>query len=203
MAKISNERMEYLGDSVLGLVIAEYLFKIHPDYNEGGLTKNKSVLVNEMTLSSVGRECGLNELILMSPDEERAGGRTRNSIVSDTVEAVIAAIYLDAGLDGARRFIKKLIISHAGEILNDSAQRNYKGELLEHLQGIGLEPPRYDVVSEEGPDHQKTFEVVVYTGGKITGSGTGPSKKEAEQIAASQSLKRLLQKKEDLLSDED
>jgi len=192
--KKSNERLEYLGDSVLGLVIAEYLFSHHPNYNEGDLTKTKSLLVDEITLSRVGQESGLNELVIMSPDEERSGGRSRNSIVSDTVEAIIAAIYLDCGLEAARMFIHRTIVSRVDEILSDTTQRNYKGELLEFLQGQGLEPPRYEVASEVGPDHQKSFEVVVLTGGVVTGKGIGQSKKEAEQLAASQSLASLAQK---------
>ncbi len=189
--KRSNERLEYLGDSVLGLVVAEFLFGHHPNYNEGDLTKTKSLLVNEVTLSRVGQECGLNELVLMSPDEERSGGRTRNSIISDAVEAIIAAIYIDCGLEATRKFIRRTIISRIDEILSDRTQRNYKGELLEYLQGQGLEPPRYEVISEVGPDYQKSFEVVVFTGGEITGKGVGQSKKEAEQLAASQSLASL------------
>lgn len=191
---ISNERMEYLGDSVLGLVVADELFKSYLEYNEGDLTKTKSLLVNETTLSKIGVESGLNELIFMSPEEENAGGRMRHSIVSDAVEAVIAAIYLDGGLTAAGKFVRKILISHSPEILNDSAQRNYKGELLEYLQSKGLEPPHYEVVSEEGPDHEKTFEVVVHTIGKTSGFGSGPSKKEAEQKAASDSLKSLKEK---------
>jgi len=191
---MSNERMEYLGDSVLGLVVADELFKSHLEYNEGDLTKTKSLLVNETTLSKIGVESGLNELIFMSPEEEKAGGRLRHSIVSDTVEAVIAALYLDGGLVAARKFIRKILISHSPDILNDSAQRNYKGALLEYLQSKGIEPPHYEVISERGPDHEKIFEVVVYTDGKKTGFGKGPSKKEAEQKAASDSLKSLKEK---------
>jgi ribonuclease III len=189
---VSNERMEFLGDSVLGLIVGEELFKINPNYNEGDLTKTKSLMVNEITLSKIGIESGLNELILMSPEEEKSGGRQRNSIVSDAVEAVIAAIYLDGGLAPTRRFVRNILISHTDEILNDSTQRNFKGELLEYLQGQGIEPPYYEVISENGPDHDKTFEVAVFTNGKKSGFGTGSSKKDAEQKAAREAISNLL-----------
>jgi ribonuclease-3 len=189
---ISNERMEFLGDSVLGLIVGEELFKINPNYDEGDLTKTKSLLVNETTLSKIGIECGLNELIFMSPEEEKSGGRQRNSIVSDAVEAVIAAIYLDGGLGPTRQFVRNILISHASEILNDATQRNFKGELLEYLQSQGIEPPYYEVISENGPDHDKIFEVAVFTDGKKTGFGSGSSKKDAEQKAAREAISNLL-----------
>ena len=167
----SNERLEFLGDSVLGLIIAEYLFRLHSDYNEGDLTKTKAILVNEITLAKVGIDSGLNNLILLSPEEEKSGGRERASIISDAMEAVIGALYLDSGLEASEEFIRRQIISRAGELLSDSAQRNYKGELLEYLQSLGKEPPYYEVVEESGPDHEKTFKVVVRTAGEVTGSG--------------------------------
>jgi ribonuclease-3 len=190
---ISNERLEYLGDSVLGLIIAAYLFRKYPDFNEGDLTKAKAVLVNEVTLSQVGEESGLNEFILMSPEEEKSGGRFRSSIISDAMEAVIGALYLDGGIETARKFVEHMIISRSMDIMSDSSQRNYKGELLEHLQSRGEGPPHYEVVSEDGPDHEKIFTVTVKTAGRITGKGSGASKKEAEQQAASESLRTLIE----------
>ncbi|UCD94871.1 MAG: ribonuclease III [Candidatus Zixiibacteriota bacterium] len=191
---VSNERLEFLGDSILGLVIAEYLYDEHPDYNEGDLTKTKAILVNETTLSQVGLESGLNEFILMSPEEGKSGGRERSSIISDAVEAVIGAIYLDSGLNAVRDFIKHMIISRSLDIMSDANQRNYKGELLEYLQSKGEGPPFYEVVSESGPDHDKTFTVIVKTAGLVTGTGRGPSKKEAEQHAASEALRDLIER---------
>ncbi len=189
---VSNERMEFLGDSVLGLIVGEELFRLHPNYDEGDLTKTKSLLVNETTLSKVGIECSLNEMIFMSPEEEKSGGRNRQSIVSDAVEAVIAAIFLDGRLAAARKFVWDILISHASDILNDAAQRNFKGELLEYLQSQGIDPPYYEVVSENGPDHDKTFEVAVYTDGRKAGFGSGSSKKDAEQKAAREAISNLL-----------
>lgn len=187
----SNERLEYLGDSVLGLLVAEHLFKTCPGYAEGDLTKTKAMLVNENTLSKVGQDCGLNEFIFLSSEEEKSGGRVRNSIVSDAMEATIGAIYLDGGLMAARDFIQRTIIAHISEFLTDADQYNYKGELLEFLQARGDRTPYYEVISEEGPDHAKVFEVAVHTNGEVTGIGSGLSKKEAEQKAAAEALDKL------------
>lgn len=187
----SNERMEFVGDSVLGLVIAHQLFNDHPDWREGELTKVKALLVNEITLSEIGKEIGLNHQIFLSSEEEKSGGAERASIVSDAVESVIAAIYLDGGFEPAKKFILEQIYSRKAELRADSSQRNYKGELLELVQGKGESMPRYDVVSQTGPDHEKTFNVVVSISGRALGNGIGLSKKEAEQRAAAEALERL------------
>jgi ribonuclease-3 len=152
------------------------------------MTKTKAMLVNENTLSKVGQSCGLNQFIYLSDDEEKSGGRQRDSIVSDAMEATIGAIYLDGGLGEARAFILKTIIKHLDEALTDEDHYNYKGDLLELLQGQGERTPYYEVISETGPDHAKIFKVAVYAGEEVTGIGAGPSKKEAEQKAASQAL---------------
>jgi len=195
----SNERLEFLGDSVLGLLVAGYLFRTNPDYTEGDLTKSKAMLVNENTLSMVGRETGLNKFIFLSEDEEAAGGRDRNSIVSDVMEAVIGAIYLDGGLKPARMFIRQTVLAYIGDVMADADQYNYKGELLEYLQARGDKTPHYEIISESGPDHEKTFKVAVRTNGVISGTGTGYSKKEAEQRAAAMALIEL--KKQEMKPD--
>jgi len=187
----SNERMEFVGDSVLGLVIAHQLFSDHPDWREGELTKVKALLVNETTLAEIGMEIGLNQHIFLSTEEEKSGGHERPSIVSDAVESVIAAIYMDGGFEAARKFVLDQIYSRKADVRADSSQRNYKGELLELVQGRGENMPRYDVVSQTGPDHDKTFNVVVSINGRALGSGVGSSKKEAEQKAAAEALERL------------
>lgn len=187
----SYERLEFLGDSVLGLVISEQLYKDRPGETEGNLTKTKAMLVNETTLAQVGREIGLNSHIKVSADEERAGGRDRNSIIADAFEAVIGAIYLDGGIDPARHFILKEIYSRRDSIISDLAQRNYKGELLELVQAKGDGVPKYDVISEAGPDHDKTFHVIVTVAGEKVGEGSGQSKKEAEQRAAAMALEQM------------
>jgi ribonuclease-3 len=187
----SNERLEFLGDSVLGLVVAAQVYADDPDKSEGELTKLKAMLVNELTLSMVGRISGLNNHILLSTEEERTGGRERASISADAMESVIGAIYLDGGFEAARDVVLRLIYAHRDRIMTDESQRNYKGELLELAQGKGVGVPRYDVVSELGPDHEKVFHVVVIVAGNCVGEGKGLSKKEAEQRAASVALEHF------------
>jgi len=187
----SYERLEFLGDSVLGLAISEQLYRDNPEETEGNLTKTKAMLVNETTLAQVGREIGLNAFIQLSPEEERSGGRDRNSIIADAFEAVIGAIYLDGGIEPARDVILKFIYSRRVSITTDVAQKNYKGDLLEMVQARGEGVPRYDVISEEGPDHEKTFHVIVTVAGEKVGEGTGLSKKEAEQRAAAMALEKV------------
>ena len=187
----SNERMEFLGDSVLGLLIAEQLFADHPDWHEGELTKMKSLLVNETTLAEIGKDIGLNQHIYLSAEEDKSGGADRSSIVSDAMESVMAAVYLDGGIEAAKKFILKVVYSRKEIVSADSSQRNYKGELLELIQASGKGMPRYDVVSETGPDHDKTFNIVVRLNGQDLGHGIGFSKKEAEQKAAAEALEHI------------
>lgn len=186
----SNERLEFLGDSVLGLVIADQLYVDHPELSEGDLTKTKAMLVNETTLATVGRETGLNTCIHLSPEEARSGGHDRASIIADAFESIIGAAYRDGGLATARDIVLRLIYIHRERIESDESQRNCKGELLELIQGRGEGMPRYDVISERGPDHEKEFHVVVTVGGEKVGEGVGLSKKEAEQKAAAMALER-------------
>jgi len=181
----SNERLEFLGDSVLGLVIADQLFVDHPEMSEGDLTKTKAMLVNEVTLAAISRDGGLNRCVTLSPEELRAGGQERASIIADAFESIIGAIYSDGGYDAARDVILRLVYVRKDIITTDEAQRNYKGELLEMVQARGDGMPRYEVVMERGPDHAKEFHVIVSVSGKRIGNGVGTSKKEAEQKAAS------------------
>ena len=187
----SNERLEFLGDSVLGLAIAEFLYRDHPNMREGELTKTKALLVNETTLALIGKRIMLNHFIRLSPEEDRSGGRQRPSIISDAFESVIGAVYLDGGLDAARDLVFRLIYSLKSEIISDKSQHNAKGELLELSQARGEGMPHYTVVSEKGPDHKKVFNVEVFVNGEKYGNGTGHSKKEAEQKAAMDALKRI------------
>jgi ribonuclease-3 len=184
----SNERLEFLGDSALGLIISDQLYRDNPDIMEGELTKTKSLLVNESALCEVALEVGLNLYIRLSPEEDRLGGRQRASISSDAFESVIGAAYLDGGLDAARDIVLRLIYARKDSILSDESRRNYKGELLELSQARAEGLPRYEVQSESGPDHAKVFQVAVLIGGDEVGTGTGNSKKEAEQKAACQAL---------------
>ncbi len=187
---LSNERLEFLGDSVLGLIVAELLYTDRPDESEGDLTKRKSMLVNETSLAYVGVDVGLNEFIRLSQEERRMGGHERASIVADAVEAVIGAVYLDGGHAPARIVVERLVYARRDAILRDTVPRNYKGELLELAQGRGDGSPRYEVISEAGPDHHKVFRVSVAISGRVVGEGEGLSKKEAEQNAAAKALPR-------------
>lgn len=187
----SNERLEFLGDSVLGLIVSEFLYGKYPDKLEGGLTKLKSLLVNETTLFRTAEMLDLGEYLLLSQEEDRAGGRHRPSINADAFEAVIGAIFLDGGLVAVKQVANRFLLSQMQAIAADKTFRNFKGELLEYLQAKGSGLPRYEVASEEGPDHDKTFTVEVFCNGRSIGSGTGPSKKDAEQKAAAQALKKL------------
>lgn len=188
---LSNERLEFLGDSVLGLVIAERLYADYPDMREGELTKRKALLVSETTLADIGIRTGLNRHLLLAPEEDRSGGRVRASIVSDAVESIIGAVFLDGGFDAARDVVLRLIYTHEPTVTTDSSRQNFKGELLELMQSRGEGMPQYDVVSESGPDHEKVFCVDVLLNGRKIGSGSGHSKKEAEQRAASSALEQV------------
>ena len=187
----SNERMEFLGDSVLGLAVASYLFRDNPEMMEGELTKNKAKLVNETTLFNIAKKIGLDKFLRLSVDEDRAGGRDRPSIVADGFESVIGAVYIDGGFEAASDIVFRLIYAERETIFHDKRRRNYKGALLELSQGKGWGMPRYEVVSESGPDHEKVFEVVVSVENKKAGHGSGSSKKEAEQKAAADAFKTL------------
>ncbi len=185
------ERLEFLGDSVLGLIVARHLFLKHPEQTEGQLTKRKASLVNLKTLTQVARREGLGRWIRLSPEEDKAGGRKRSSLLSDVFESVLGAIYLDGGLDAATKVVERTILVPLSEDMPELVEVNYKGNLLEYLQGRGMGMPRYEVVDETGPDHQKVFTVVVYAHGQMAGRGVGPNKKDAEQLAAREALKSL------------
>ena len=187
----SYERLEFLGDAALDLIVAEELYRRFPDYSEGELTKLKSLLVNETALARFGGEAGLGEFVRLSPEEEKAGGRQRASILADCFEAALGAIYLDGSIEPVRELVKRVIMSRMDETMSDHSQMNFKGELLEYSQARGEGVPTYESLSEEGPDHLKTFIVAVKYRGEQIGSGQGLSKKEAEQQAARAALKSL------------
>ncbi len=185
------ERLEFLGDSVLGLIVARQLFIKHPEQSEGQLTKRKASLVNLKTLTQVAKREGLGQWVRLSPEEDKAGGRKRGSILSDVFESVLGAIYLDGGLEAATKVIERTILVPLSEDAPELIEVNYKGDLLEYLQGKGMGMPRYEVIDEAGPDHQKIFTVVVHAHGHTAGRGVGPNKKDAEQLAAREALKSL------------
>jgi ribonuclease-3 len=183
--------MEFLGDSVLGLVIAQELFVLFPQKQEGNLSKLKSKIVSEKFLTMRSKELELGEFILLSSEEARSGGREKPSIVSDSMESLICAIYLDGGMTAARRFIKKFILNKFENYVNREELINFKSILQEYTQGKFQKPPIYRVVSEDGPDHQKEFLVEVYINDVSFGRGIGGNKKGAQQQAAKVACEKL------------
>ena len=192
----SNERLELLGDAVLGLVVTEKLYADFADAEEGVLTNYKSLLVIRVNLSRVALEFNLGKYILLNESEERAGGRMRDSILADAVEALIGAMYLDGGLEPARKMIHKHISTGLAILMEETQYKNFKSLLLEYCQRENKIGPLYIVENEEGPDHNKIFTVGVMINEIKYGSGTGPSKKIAEQRAAEEALDFLQQKQE-------
>jgi ribonuclease-3 len=184
----SNERLEFLGDAVLGLVVNDHLYARFPESSEGDLTKMKSLLVCGARLSEVAVACDLGIHIRMSRSEAATGGRRRSSILADTTEALIGAVYLDGGLAAARGVVKRLVLGGAERVLERRSLRNYKSRLQELIQARHKSPPRYKVLSVEGPDHDRLFRVAVTYDGKVLGTGEGRNKKTAEQNAAQQAL---------------
>ncbi|MDK2563208.1 ribonuclease III [Romboutsia sedimentorum] len=184
-----NERLEFLGDSVLSIVVSEYLFKKETNLPEGELTKLRANIVCEESLSDAANEINLGEHMLLGKGEEATGGRKRISIIADAFEAVIAAIYLDGGIESARKFV----LNYMEDIICDSRKgkifRDYKTHLQEVLQGKGENNIWYKLVEEKGPDHNKSFVMQVGTNEEVLGLGEGKSKKEAEQLAAKVALK--------------
>lgn len=180
----SNERLEFLGDSVLGVIVAEYLFTQFPERAEGDLAKAKAVAVSEPVLADAAKTLSLSSMILMSSGEEASGGRKRLSILSDAFEALVAVIYLDCGMEAARQFVLSALESILLDIERKEHIRDYKSLLQEQTQGLYKEAPKYIVIGEEGADHDKTFSVEVMLKEVVMGRGKGKSKKQAEQAAA-------------------
>jgi ribonuclease-3 len=187
----SNERLEFLGDAVLGLVVNEHLYRNFGECSEGDLTKMKSLLVCGTCLSEVASEQDFGVHIRMSRSEAATGGRGRTSILADTTEAVIGAVYLDGGLEAAQGVIQRILLDGAERVLADSSERNYKSRLQELIQAEHKSPPRYRVVAVEGPDHDRVFRVAVSFEGEVLGVGEGRNKKAAEQTAAAAALTTL------------
>lgn len=184
----SNERLEFLGDSILGMVTADYLYKKHPDLPEGDLTRTRAALVCEESLVEVADLLELGAYLRLGRGEESGGGRKRPSIRADAVEAVLAAVYLDGGLVEARKIIQKFILDKESE---KGASRDHKTTLQEIVQRSSGQVLAYHLTGSTGPDHAKVFSVAVTLNGKTVGEGTGHSKKEAEQMAAKAAIKKL------------
>jgi ribonuclease-3 len=186
-----NERFEFLGDAVLDLVISQDLLLNYPDTPEGELSKMKARIVSETALAKVARRLEIGRYLLLGRGEEITQGRTKPSLLANALEAILAAIYLDGGLDSARHVIQKIFKSEFEELLKTEAFTDYKTELQELCQRDYEILPTYTVLTESGPDHQKTFEVQISIKGDVYGRGIGRSKKEAEQQAAREALEKL------------
>jgi len=197
MKEADNERLEFLGDSVLNLVVSHYLLTAHTGASEGDLSKLRAGLVSEDSLAQVARRLGLGEALRLGSGEELTRGREKPSILADTVEAVIAAVYLDGGLDAASRCLKQAFGDALDASGSSMGKTDFKTDLQEVCQRTFNTLPHYGTVRESGPDHDKVFEVEVLIRGDRHGLGIGKSKKEAEQKAAKQALLRLGQEKED------
>ena len=185
----SNERLEFLGDSVLGMITAKHLFSMQPTLPEGKMTRLRAELVCEQSLHGVALDLGLGDYLRMGKGEERNGGRRRPSILADAVEAVIAAMYLDGGFEVAESFVKRMVLSPESIEAHHSA--DYKTELQELVQQKSNQQLTYIPAGESGPDHDKLFMAKVSLNGKVIGEGSGRTKKEAEQAAACEALKAL------------
>lgn len=183
----NNERLEFLGDSVLAIIISEYLYKTYPDKDEGSLSKLKSVLVSKTQLAKWGKQLNLGKYVLISKAEEQSGGRKKDTIIASMFEAILGAIYLDQNLNKCREF---MINNFLSKPLNIELE-DYKSTLQEKVQKELKVLPEYTIIKETGPDHDKEFECIVKVNDKILGHGKGKTKKQAQQNAAKEAIKNL------------
>ena len=186
---LSNERLEFLGDSVLGMLVADYLYRSFPDRPEGELTRMRADMVCEHTLATVANKIGLGEHLLLGHGEEQGGGRSRESILADAMESVIAACFLDGGLDAALKIVRQFILVEVP--VKKLHNADYKTALQELVQQKKNQVLSYAMVGQSGPDHDKKFDVEVSLNGKVVGKGSGSSKKRAEQMAAKGAIENL------------
>ena len=186
---LSNERLEFLGDSILGMLVAEYLYRSFPDRPEGELTRMRADMVCEKTLANVANHIGLGQHLLLGKGEEQGGGRSRDSILADAMESVIAATFLDGGMNAAQDFIRKFILVETP--VTRLHNIDYKTQLQELVQQKKNQVLSYELIGQSGPDHDKKFDVEVTLNGKVVGTGSGRSKKRAEQDAARAAIEKL------------
>lgn len=189
--RTSNERLEFLGDSVLSFLTSHFLYEQYPDFPEGTLTNIRSSLVKTNSLAQAAKELNLGDLLLLSHGEEASGGRLNSSLLADCFEALLGAMYLDQGIDTVRTFLTKYLLYKAKDIVEQKSYVDYKSLLQEIIQQESRISPTYQVVKSEGPDHAKTFWIQVVANGTILGAGSGKSKQEAEQAAASFALEKM------------
>ncbi len=187
----SNERLEFLGDSVLSIIVAEHIFNKYPNMPEGELTKLRASLVCEKSLCSYSRELGIGECLLLGNGEDKNGGRERDSILADAFEAVLAAIYIDGGMKAAKKHVLNTVLRDLEHHYDEDSFKDYKTVLQEIIQRNPEESVSYILIDEKGPDHDKIFTVEVHLNSNVIGCGSGKSKKQAEQMAACQALKLM------------
>ena len=183
----SNERLEFLGDAILEFVVSKELFKNYPDQEEGYLTALRANIVNTVSLANIAKKLEVGASLYLSKGEEEGGGRLNTSLLANTVEAIIGALFLDQGIGHASRFIKQNILSEVPNIVKKPL-KDAKSRLQELVQAMGLSTPKYEVVEESGPDHAKQFRISVVVDGKRWGEGTGKNKSEGAQEAAKKAI---------------
>ncbi len=199
----SNERLEFLGDAILNFVVAEHLFETYPDMEEGNLTKLRSRLVNRRILAQRSKEMHISDFLLLSSSAAQSIDSGSESIIADAFESIIGALYLDGGLVAARKFIYASLLKNPDVFNSAMMDDNYKSALLEYAQARSLGVPRYSVTHEEGPEHDRRFTVEVSIGARWWGTGSGRSKKEAEQSAAAYALELIQQNERNSQSEND
>ena len=186
---MSNERLEFLGDSILGMLVADHLYRNFPDRPEGELTRLRADMVCERALAQIAQRIHLGEHLLLGKGEEQSGGRNRDSILADAVESVIAACYLDGGMDAAKQFVQNFVLDQMS--VAPVNNKDYKTALQERVQQKRNQTLVYTLIGESGPDHDKHFEVALTLNGQVIGRGVGSSKKRAEQDAARSALESM------------
>lgn len=189
--RYNNEKLEFLGDSVLGLVISQHVFESYPGVTEGGLSKVKSVIVSAQVLSEKAQNLHLGDYVLLGKGEEKSGGRRRPALLADAIEAVIGAVYLVGGLEAAQKFVLGLLKEDVDKVFSGRIEKDYKTLLQEYYQKTQKLAPHYEVIREWGPDHNRNFEAACIVNGKTITTGTGKNKKEAEQMAAQAAIQKL------------
>jgi ribonuclease-3 len=187
----SNERLEFLGDSVLGLVVSESLFRLYPQHSEGDLAKSKAYIVSEAALAKAASSLGLEEFVVMSVSEAATGGRRRRSILADAFEAIVAAVYLDRGIVAARKMVRDSLLETLHAAATDQHRSDFKSSLQERTQAVTRKAPLYRIANEIGQEHDKTFLAEAFLDDVRIGTGSGKSKKEAEQAAALDALNNI------------
>lgn len=185
-----NERLEFLGDAILDLIISQYLLETYPNFSEGDLSKLRAGLVNERSLAKVARSLSLGDYVWLGKGEEFTGGRTKDSILASTFEAIVAAVYQDGGFDAANNWVRTLFEDKIASAGIEDVLQDYKTKLQEVVQAKYRSAPRYEVIQSSGPDHDKTFEVQLSINGSVICKAAGKSKKQAEQLAAKEALER-------------